>query len=78
MKQKKQKPYMKAILFGLLSIGCYVGLFSNKAIVMDYFTRGGKYAGLVILTAFVFSFIHGAFASNTLEVLGLEAAKKKK
>ena len=78
MSKHKKKPYGKAIFFGLLSIGSYIGLFMNKALVMDYFTRGGKYAALVIVTAFYFSFIHGAFASNTLDVIGLQAAQKKK
>lgn len=73
----KKKPYLKALIFGALSIGSYVGLFSNKALVMDYFTRGGKYAAMVIITAFYFSFIHGAFASNTLDVLGITAKAKK-
>jgi len=76
MSEHKQKPYGKAIVFGILSISSYIGLFMNKTLVMDYFTRGGKYAALVIVTAFYFSFIHGAFASNTLEVLGLTAKKK--
>lgn len=77
MTQNKRKPYGKALFFGLLSIGSYVGLFMNKAMVMDYFTRGGKYALLVIATAFYFSFIHGAFASNTLEVVGMTPKSKK-
>jgi hypothetical protein len=77
MSQPKKKPYTKAAIFGLLSVGSYVGLFMNKTLVMDYFTRGGKYAALVIVTAFYFSFIHGAFCSNALDILGLEAAKKK-
>ena len=75
MSQHKNKPYGKAIFFGLLSLGSYIGLFMNKTLVMDYFTRGGKYAALVIITAFYFSFIHGAFASNTLDVLGITAKK---
>lgn len=75
MKQKK-KPYGKAIIFGILSISLYVSLFMNKTLVMDLFTRGGKYTALPIITVFIFSFIHGAFASNTLEALGIEAKKK--
>ncbi len=73
----KAKPYLKMIITGILSIGAYVLLFENIQIAMEYFTRGGKYAGLIIITAFIFSFIHGAFASNTLEVLGLKAKAAK-
>ena len=72
----KNKPYMKMIIFGILSIASYVFLFENIKIAMEYFTRGGKYAGLIILTAFFFSFIHGAFASNTLDVFGLTPKAK--
>lgn len=72
----KKKPYGKAILFGVISIASYIVLFTNRTLVMDYFTRGGAYATLPVATAFYFSFIHGAFASNVLNVLGLHAAKK--
>ena len=72
----KNRPYLKMIIFGILSIASYVFLFENIQIAMEYFTRGGKYAGLIILTAFFFSFIHGAFASNTLDVLGLTPKAK--
>ena len=77
MSSVKSKPYVKMVVFGILSISSYIGLFSNKALVMDYFTRGGKYAALVIVTALYFSFIHGAFASNTLEVLGLTPKQRR-
>lgn len=76
-KSKKKKPYLKAIVFGILSISCYIVLFKNVGLVMENFTHGGSYAALPVLTAFFFSFLHGAFASNVLEVLGLEAKKKK-
>ena len=72
----KNRPYLKMIIFGILSIGSYVFLFENIQIAMEYFTRGGKYAALIIVTAFFFSFIHGAFASNTLDVLGLQPKAK--
>jgi hypothetical protein len=72
---KKRKPYIQAAIFGVLSIASYVVLFSNQGMVTEYFTRGGKYAALPIAAAFYFSFLHGAFASNVLSLLGLEAAK---
>ena len=75
MSRHMRKPYGKVLFFGILSLSSYVGLFMNKTLVMDYFTRGGKYAALVILTVFYFSFIHGAFASNALDVLGIRAKK---
>lgn len=72
----KKKPYGKAIIFGVISIASYIILFSNRTLVMDYFTRGGAFAAFPVITAFYFSFIHGAFCSNVLNVMGLHAAKK--
>jgi hypothetical protein len=44
-------------------------------LVTGAFTKGGWYAAFPILAALCFSFIHGAFASNFLSVLGIEAKK---
>ncbi|GAB4390102.1 MAG: hypothetical protein Kow0025_19850 [Thermodesulfovibrionales bacterium] len=76
-KTNKKKPYLKAIVFGVISLASYVILFKNVDLVMEYFTLGGKYTTLPVATALYFSFMHGAFASNLLEVLGIEAKKKK-
>jgi len=70
------KPYLKTLVFGAISLGSYVYLFSNEKLVTDVFTRGGIYAAWPIATALYFSFIHGAFGSNLLSVMGLEAKKK--
>ncbi|OGQ97530.1 MAG: hypothetical protein A2521_10055 [Deltaproteobacteria bacterium RIFOXYD12_FULL_57_12] len=72
---RKKKPYLPAIGFGLVSISLYVILFSNEQLVTNTFTMGGWYTVLPVGGAFLFSFIHGAFASNLLNVLGLEAKK---
>jgi len=76
-KTRKKKPYLKALILGVLSIASYIYLFKNVGLVMEEFTRGGAYAALPIVTAFYFSFLHAAFCSDVLEVLGLEAKKKK-
>lgn len=72
---KKKKPYGTAAITGALSIASYIILFSNIDTVMDYFTRGGYYAALPILTVLYFSFVHGAFASSVISLSGLEPAK---
>jgi hypothetical protein len=77
MAKSKKKPYLKAVIFGIASIASYIFLFSNSKLVMEEYTRGGAYAALPVLTAFYFSFLHGAFASNVLDVVGLQAKKKK-
>jgi len=72
----KTKPYLSTVIFGAISISCYVLLFSNEKLVTETFTRGGIYTLYPVGTAFLFSFIHGAFASNLLSSLGIEAKKK--
>lgn len=72
---RKKKPIGKMVLFGAMSLGAYTLLLSNMKIVTDTFTLGGWYAVLPVGTAFLFSFVHGAFASNFLSVLGLEPKK---
>ncbi|MGV1100938.1 hypothetical protein ACUUL3_16200 [Thiovibrio sp. JS02] len=70
-----KKPYLKTILFGAVSISAYVLLFKNEKLVTDTFTMGGWRWVYPVCTAFFFSFIHGAFASNLLSTLGIEAKK---
>lgn len=77
MAKGKKKPYVAAVIFGIISIASYIILFRNVDLVMETFTHGGVYAALPVGSVFYFSFLHGAFASNVLEVLGLEAKKKK-
>jgi hypothetical protein len=76
-KNKKKKPYLHALMFGILSIGSYIAVFTNQEIITNITTKGAIYAALPIIAAFYFSFIHGAFASSVLSVLGIEAKKKK-
>lgn len=72
---RKKKPVGEMILFGAMSLVAYYLIFSNETLVTKTFTLGGWHAAFPVLTAFFFSFIHGAFASNLLSVLGLEAKK---
>lgn len=71
----KKKPVVSMIIFGAISLSLYVILMTKQDLVMDTYTRGGLYTAWPICTALVFSFIHGAFASNFLSVLGIEAKK---
>lgn len=72
---RKKKPVGKMVLFGAMSITAYLFLFSNETLVTQTFTLGGWHAAFPVMTAFLFSFVHGAFASNLLSVIGLEAKK---
>jgi hypothetical protein len=66
----------KTIALGLGAAALYAAVFLNSDLVMKYFTKGGIYAALPVATVFLFSFVHGAFASNLWSVLGIEATKK--
>ena len=78
MGNKKKKPIGKLIFMGIISVALYATLLIKQDLVNEYVGRGGLYAILPIITAFVFSFIHGTFTGDFWTVLGIEAAKKKK
>ena len=62
------------LLSGAASALCYVVLFAYAKEVMASFTRtDGWYPALPVLTAFVFSFAHGAFTAYFWEVMGVKA-----
>jgi len=71
----KSKPYLKTIIFGAVSLSAYYMLFTNEKLVTEVFTMGGWRWMYPVGAAFFFSFIHGAFASNLLTALGIEAKK---
>jgi len=73
--KKKSKPYLNTAIFGAISISAYVVLFTNEKLITELFTMGGWRWAYPVGVAFFFSFIHGAFGSNLLSVLGLEAKK---
>ena len=74
----KKKPVGKMVVMGLISLALYTLLLAKQDLVNSTFAKGGWYALLPIVTAFVFSFVHGAFTGDFWTVLGVEAAKKKK
>lgn len=74
----KKKPVGKMLVMGMISVALYTLLLTKQDAVNSTFGRGGWYAFLPIATAFVFSFVHGAFTGDFWTVLGVEAAKKKK
>ena len=74
----KKKPVGKLIVMGIISIALYSTLLLKQDLVNSTFAKGGMYALLPIITAFVFSFVHGSFTGNFWTELGIEAAKKMK
>ena len=74
----KKKPVGKMLVMGLISIALDALLLARQDEVNILFGKGGWYAFLPIITAFVFSFVHGSFTGDFWTVLGVEAARKKK
>jgi hypothetical protein len=66
----------RTVGLGLASAALYAAVFTHSGTVMKYFTKGGIFAALPIITVFAVSFVHGAFASNLWSVLGIQATKK--
>ncbi len=77
MGSKKKKPVASLIIMGIISIALYAALLLKQDVINEYVGRGGLYAILPIITAFIFSFVHGHFTGDFWTVLGVEAAKKK-
>lgn len=75
--KSKKKPIGKMIITGIISLTAYGFLFTHQELVTKYFTKGGYYAALPIITVFFFSFVHGPFANYVLSALGIEPKKKK-
>lgn len=73
----KKKPVGKMVVTGIITAALYTLLLTNQEIINNYFGRGGLYAFLPIITAFIFSFAHGAFTGSFWTVLGVEAKKKR-
>ena len=78
MASSRKKPIGKMFVMGIISIGMYAALLDNQDQINEIFGKGGWYALLPIATAFLFSFIHGAFTGDFWTVMGIEAAKMKK
>jgi F0F1-type ATP synthase assembly protein I len=74
----RKKPVGKLIVMGIISIALYSTLLLKQDLVTSNFAKGGLFALLPIVTAFIFSFVHGSFTGSFWTVLGIEASKKKK
>jgi len=74
----KKKPVGPVILFGIISIVLYAALLARQDMLNTNFAKGGLFAFLPIITAFIFSYFHGNFTGHFWTVLGVEASKKKK
>lgn len=74
----KHKPYLQLILSGFASGTLYLLLYLYSGEIMATFTRtDGWYPALPVVTAFAFSFAHGAFAACFWEALGVTGKHNK-
>lgn len=64
----------KAAMFGVVSIGLYATVFAFSQPFLHLCAKGGFYNVLPVSTVFLFSYVHGSFASNVWTALGIEAS----
>lgn len=74
----RRKPISAMAFTGIISLALYSALLLKQDMINSTFGKGGLYAFLPIVTAFVFSYFHGAFTGHFWTALGVEAAKQKK
>ncbi len=73
------KPIAAMIITGLLSAVLYALIYLYEADILRTFTRSDElYWLLPVITAFVFSFVHGAFTGYFWEVLGVRPRRLHK
>ena len=76
MDDKRQEETKKAIAYGVVVIVLYSLLLTRQDFINANFARGGWYALLPIITAFIFSFAHGRFTGSFWSALGIGPSKK--
>jgi uncharacterized membrane protein len=74
----RHRPFLRAIIWGVVSLSLYFLVFLNQGVLTEFFSKGGILAVSVIIIALAFSLIHGSFANYVLDVFGIEALKHKK
>lgn len=69
------KPIVKALVYGLASLGLYTALFLLGDWLVQRSAQGGWYFLIPIGIAFVFSYVHGGFTAYFWDALGFKARK---
>ena len=74
----KKSSSVNLIVFGILSVAIYGALFTFIGQLDTYLFRSRTVLGafIVVVTAIIFSLIHGSFAHQVLEKLGITELKK--
>ncbi|HMK44929.1 MAG TPA: hypothetical protein VK445_12410 [Dissulfurispiraceae bacterium] len=75
--QRKTAFGIKMTVMGILSFVLYMILLLHQEMITGVFARGEEYALLPIVTAFIFSFVHGSFTGNFWSFLGMHPKQKR-
>ncbi|OQX09851.1 MAG: hypothetical protein BWK76_21655 [Desulfobulbaceae bacterium A2] len=75
--EQKGKPIGRTVLFGALTAGIYGVLFAFADDIAHNFARGSWWAAGPIASVFLFSYVHGSFAHNLWESLGVQAMQQR-
>ena len=73
---RKKTARMKALVFGLASLGLYAATFIFSDTIMSYVAKGHGFGIIPVATVFLFSWVHGTFAGSVWTALGIEASRK--
>jgi apolipoprotein N-acyltransferase len=69
-----RRPWAALVASGVATAACYALLFGFEEQVMAAYTRtDGWYPLLPVVTALVFSFVHGAFTGYFWDAVGIRA-----
>jgi len=71
-RKRRARALKRAFLWGVVSLAIYLAVFLNQDIVTRYFTKGGVFAIVIIVTALAVSLVHGSFANYTIELSGIQ------
>jgi peptidoglycan/LPS O-acetylase OafA/YrhL len=71
-RKRRVSALKRAVFFGVISVSIYLAVFLNQDTVTRYFTKGGIFALVVIVTALGVSLIHGSFANYTIDLSGIK------
>jgi peptidoglycan/LPS O-acetylase OafA/YrhL len=71
-RKRRVRALKRAFLWGIISVSIYLAVFLNQDTVTRYFTKGGVFAIVIIVTALAVSLIHGSFANYTIEISGIK------
>ena len=75
IKSRRSSARTKAAVFGVLSLALYAAVFTFSDQVLHFCARGGFYNVFPVATVFLFSYVHGSFASNAWTAMGIEASR---